>query len=121
MVMRIYGSELRQAALAALEKGQTRRVVSLLFGVSIPTLDRWKRQQHQSGQIAPRPRGHLRSAFGPSGSTERQVLEALLKESPDATLQQLLEEWQKRTGQSASRASLARAITHLGWTRKKRA
>ena len=119
--MKIYGSELRQAALSALESGQKRQLVALMFGVSVPTLDRWRREQRQNGQIAPRPRGHLRSVFGPPESQERQVLKSLLEEAPDATLQEHLERWQTDTGQRASRASLARAVTRLGWTRKKRA
>jgi len=119
--MKVYGSELRQAALAALEGGQKRGLVGLMFGVSVPTLDRWRREQRQRGQVAPRPRGHLRSAFGAAESAERAVLKGLLEEAPDATLQEHLERWHICTGHKASRASLARAITGLGWTRKKRA
>ena len=118
--MKIYGGELRQAALAALAKGQQRQLVALMLGVSVPTLDRWRREQRRSGQVAPRPRGHLRSAFGSAESAERAVLKSLLEAKPDATLQEHLEGWQVLTGQRASRASLARAITRLDWTRKKR-
>ena len=115
--MKIYGPELRQSALAALERGEKRRSVSLMLEVSVPTLDRWRRQQRQSGQVAPRPRGHLRCAFE---AKESAVLEELLHQTPDATLEAHLEEFGRVTGHSASRASLARAVKRLGWTRKKR-
>jgi transposase len=116
--MKVYGSELRQAALRALEAGQKRQAVALMLGVSVPTLDRWRREHRQSGQVAPRPRGHKRCAFG---TRESELLQELLRQAPDATLEQHLQAWRAQTGQSASRASLARAIVRLGWTRKKRA
>ena len=115
--MKIYGSELRQAALRAVESGSKRRVVATMFGVSVPTLDRWGREHRQSGQVAARPRGHLRRALGPEAQA---ILEALLHKRADATVDAHLEAFRVQTGQSASRSSLARAIVRLGWTRKKR-
>src|SRR5688500_8965903 len=87
-----------------------------MLSVSVPTLDRWRREHRQSGQVAPCPRGHKRCAFG---TQESQLLQALLRQAPDATLEQHLQAWRAQSGQNASRASLARAIVRLGWTRKK--
>ena len=120
--MKVYGQELRELALAALERGEKRHLVAQMFGMSVPTLDRWRREQRQRGQVAPRARGHKRCAFGASDSAEHEVLKELLNQAPDATLEQHLQAWRTKTGhrQGASRASLARAVERLGWTRKKR-
>jgi transposase-like protein len=88
-----------------------------MLEVSVSTLDRWRRQSRRSGQVAPRSRGHLRCAFG---SAEQEHLLTLLRQTPDATIDQLLHAWRETTTRPASRASLARAIVRLNWTRKKR-
>jgi len=124
--MKVYGQELRELALAALERGEKRHLVAQMFGMSVPTLDRWRREQRQRGQAAPRARGHKRCAFGASDSAGHEVLKELLNQAPDATLEEHLRAWRAKTGhspghsQGASRASLARAVERLGWTRKKR-
>jgi len=115
--MKVYGEELRRAAIGALERGSTQREVAMMLGVSVPTLARWRREHRQRGQVAPRARGHRRRAVDASG--EAQLL-SLLQEWPDATLEQHLTRYRQTTGHTLSRASLARAIVRLGWTRKKR-
>ena len=115
--MAIYGEELRRVALRALEAGQRRSEVAQTLGVSIPTLDRWRREFRQSGQEAPRPRGHKKSAFSPE---QLPQLKSMVGASPDSTLKEHLRTWQEQSGQSASDSSLRRALKQLGWSFKKR-
>lgn len=115
--MKIYGRELRQVALRALEEGQRRRQVSEMLGVSVPTLDRWRREYRLQGQEAARPRGHKRCAFS---RDDLPRLKSLVEAAPDAPLDQHLAQWQHQSGQSASYSSLRRALVRLGWSFKKR-
>lgn len=115
--MKIYGEELRGVALRALEAGQRRSEVAQTLGVSVPTLDRWRREFRQSGQEAPRARGHKKSAFSPE---DLPRLKAWVQAAPDSTLLDHLACWQKQSGQSASYSSLRRALVRLGWSCKKR-
>lgn len=116
--MKIHSKEVRQLALRALERGERRAEVSRMLCVPVPTLDRWRHEFRRSGQEAPLPRGHLQAAFG---AGELLLLEAQLRQSPDATLDRQVEQWCHRTGRASSRSSLKRALVKLGWTRKKRA
>jgi transposase len=115
--MKIYGQELRQVALRALESGQRRREVSEMLGVSVPTLDRWRREFRLQGQDASRPRGHKRSVFAPD---DLAALRSVVEAAPDDTLLEHLARWQEHSGQSASYSSLRRALVRLGWSFKKR-
>lgn len=115
--MRIYGTELRCVALRALESGGRRREVAQTLGVSIPTLDRWRREFRQGGQEAPRPRGHKKRAFS---SEQLLLLKSVVQASPDATVKEHLRTWRERSGQGASDSSVRRALKQLGWSFKKR-
>jgi transposase-like protein len=61
--MKIHSGEVRQLALAALERGEKRAAVSQMFKVPVGTLDRWRREFRRLGKSAPAARGHQRSAF----------------------------------------------------------
>lgn len=118
--MKFHSAEVRQLALAALERGEPRQVVSQLFEVPVGTLDRWRREFRQTGKNAPAPRGHKRAAFE---AVDLPLLEAQLRAAPDATLEQQAALWRQNTGRPASRSSVQRALKRLGprgWTRKKR-
>jgi len=118
--MKFHSAEVRQLALAALERGEPRRVVSQLFEVPLGTLDRWRREFRQTGKNAPAPRGHKRAAFA---AADLPQLEAQLRATPDATLEQHATTWRQSTQRNASRSSVQRALKRLGsrgWTRKKR-
>ena len=124
--MKFHSTEVRQLALCALERGESRRSVAAMFAMPLSTLDRWWGEFRHLGKRAPLPRGHRRAAF--SGA-DLARLESQLRACPDATLEQQAANWRQTTGQQASRASLHRALKRLGppgpngpmgWTRKKR-
>lgn len=116
-MVKIYGQELRQVALRALERGKTRREVSALLCVSIPTLDRWRHQYRHHQQDAPRARGHNPCAFS---APDLDTLKQLVQEHPDATLDQHVALWNAHTGRTTSRSSVNRALDRLNWSYKKR-
>jgi transposase len=118
--MKFHSAQVRQVALRALERGETRGSVSRLVAVPLSTLDRWWSQFGRSSKQAAWPGGHKRAAF--SGQ-DLVRLEAQLRACPDATLQQQAARWRQETGQNASRAWVQRGLKRLGvkgWTRKKR-
>ena len=104
--------------LDALDGGTARREVVRLFGVSSPTITRWRRRRRETGSLAPSPRpgppGPLRAAL-------RAGLPARLAAHPDATLAEHATWWEGEHGVRPSHATLSRVLVHdLGWTRKKR-
>lgn len=108
---------MRRAALRALESGKGRREVAQTLGVSIPTLDRWRREFRQGGREAPRPRVHKRKAISPE---QWPRLKSVVQAAPDSTAKDHLRLWQEQSGQSVSNSSLRRALKQLGWSCKKR-
>src|SRR5205085_9666463 len=111
-----YSRDLRIRALDALDLGTPRPEVIRLFGVSTATLTRWRRRQRETGGLAEsvRPGPPKRKTAGLSaGLVER------LGERSDATLAEHCQWWAERSGSRVSHATMSRAITRLGWTRKK--
>lgn len=115
--MKAYSLDLRERVVCAALNGLSRREVVATFGVSLATLKRWLRL-HQQGDLRPQSipgrRHHLRLEAEP-------LLRAQLRAHPDATLDEHRQQWYREQGQSMSRATMARAIKRVGYTRKKRA
>ena len=115
--MKAYSRDLRVRVLDALDGGTARREVVRLFGVSSPTITRWRRRRRETGSLAPSPRpgppGPLRAAL-------RAGMPARLGTHPDATLEQHCTWWAETHGVRPSQATMSRVIVRdLGWTRKK--
>src|SRR5687768_4528479 len=114
--MKAYSRDLRIRALEALDQATPRPEVIRLFGVSTATLTRWRRRQRETGSLAESPRP------GPPGVKTVGLSAALvprLQEHPDATLEEHCAWWEATSGIRVSHATMSRAITGLGWTRKK--
>ena len=114
--MKAYSRDLRIRALDALDQGTPRPEVIRLFGVSTATLTRWRRRQRETGSLAESPR------LGPPGVKTvglGAALEPRLQAQPDATLGEHCAWWEQVSGIRVSHATMSRAITALGWTRKK--
>ena len=107
---------MRIRALDALDVGTPRPEVIRLFGVSTATLTRWRRRQRETGSLAQSRRP------GPPKVKTAGLATALvprLEAHPDATLEEHRRWWEQASGQRVSQATMSRAITRLGWTRKK--
>jgi transposase len=115
--MRPYSEDLRWRVVRAVEKGTPRADVAEQFAVSVPTIERWLRQQRETGRLAPKP------VPGPVAVKTDALLAALparMAGHADATLADHCSWWYEVSGVEVSTATLSRALTRLGWTRKKR-
>ena len=113
--MKAYSRDVRIRALDGLDRGTPRPEVIRLFGVSTATLTRWRRRQRETGSLAESPRP------GPPGVKTAGLPAALvprLREQPDATLEEHCAWWAATSGIRVSHATMSRALTRLGWTRK---
>ncbi len=105
--------------LAAVDRGDPYAEVSRLFGVSLATIGRYTRRRRETGEVAPRP-SPGRTARICKNAEERRALWEQLEESPEATLLQHRETWERERGVRVSIATMSRAIRRLGWTYKQR-
>jgi|RhiMetdeSRZDD1v2_1073273.scaffolds.fasta_scaffold1962985_1 transposase len=114
--MKAYSIDLRERALAALDRGMSRASVVATFQVSQGSIKRWLRARRETGDLTPRrPPGRPATIQ----STQTPALRAQLEQHPDATLAEHAAHWNADTGTTLSQWSLGRAIRALGWSRKK--
>ena len=116
--MKPYSVDLRERVLAAVDRGTPRAEVCAAFAVSEPTVRRWLRRRRETGGVAPTV---PRNRPAPKGSALRAWLPERLGVASDATLSELVRDFAAESGVAVSTATVSRAITRLGWTRKKRA
>jgi transposase len=114
--MKPYSEDLRWRVVTAVAGGMERRAAVQVFLVSLPTIKRWLKQQRETGDLAARP------VPGPP-AVKQDALRAALPErlaaGADKTLDDHCAWWREHTGIVVSTATMSRAITALGWTRKK--
>jgi transposase len=115
--MKAYSEDLRERVVRAVAIGTPRDEVAATFAVSVPTITRWLRLQRETGRLAPK------SVPGPVAVKTEAVMAARperLVEHADATLAEQCSWWQEASGVQVSTATMSRALTRLGWSRKKR-
>jgi len=109
--------DLRQQALAALAGGLRRKEVCQAFGIHRTTLRQWQLRQ-KAGCLDDRPRSGSPRKIKPE---DEATLLRQLQATSDATVEEHLLRWHQEQGRLVSRATMARSILRLNWTRKKRA
>ncbi len=113
--MGIASGEVRRRAIEAYEAGKgSQAQVANLYGVDISTFQRWLHRYRESGRSEPLPRGHNPPALD---DAQMQELDALVEQTPDATLAQLRE----ALGVSCSTVAIHNALKRLGYRYKKNA
>ena len=115
--MKAYSEDLRERVIRAVESGRPRDEVAVRFEVSLPTIERWVRLKRDTGGLVRRP------VPGPAAVKTAELLAALperLAGRADATLAEHCSWWRGVSGFEVSTATMSRALTRLGWTRKKR-
>jgi transposase len=113
--MSIASKEIRKRALEAhLNRGLTQARVARNYNVHITTFQRWLFDFRQSGSCEPKKRGHRQAVFSGNALTE---LERLVKNNPDATLEELRE----MSGTSVSIVTVHNSLQRLGYRYKKNA
>jgi len=114
--MKAYSEDLRERVVRAVARGTPRAEVAATFAVSVPTITRWLRLKRETGSVARRP------VPGPAAVKTEAVMAALperLVEHADATLDEQCSWWREVAGVQVSTATMSRALTRLGHSRKK--
>ncbi len=112
---KVYSIDLREAVLRSLDEGQSKSAAHRLFHVSRSTIDRWLSLREQSGSVSPRA-----MRCGGVSSLQGAVFEEFVHAHAHATLGEMSHAWQQQMGVSLTAMSFSRALSRLGWTRKKR-
>ena len=113
--MRPYSTDLRERIAAAIDHHEgSLRQIARTFRVSLSFLVRLLPRRHAAGTLNPKPHG---GSPPPSlGPDDLQRLDALIREQPDATLEQL----RQRGGFRCSLTTLWRALRRQRLTSKKK-
>lgn len=107
---------LRERAVAAVLAGRPRREVAFAYGVCLRSLERWL-ALHAAGQsLEDKPRSGRPPLVGPEREAD---LRALVAERPTATLAELCDAWEERTGVRLGLSTMHDALERLGISRKK--
>ena len=112
--MKTYSMDLRERVVRACkEKVGTRKEIAGLFGVSTAWIRRLLQRRRETGSMAAQKRGTRKPPKFSGPSLEK--LKRLVREQPDATLQELL----ASSGVDGSIMAVHRALERLGCRRKK--
>lgn len=112
-----YSQDLRERAIAALEKGEKSHAeIAEDFKIHESTLDKWWARYQMTGSCAAWP-----ATGGPSRVLQacERVIRDALKNQPDATLEELCERVQASHHLTASRSMMSRELQLLNLPRKK--
>jgi transposase len=115
--MKAYSEDLRERVIRAVEQGRPRDEVVARFEVSMPTIERWVRLKRETGGLA---RRRVTGGVPLKTAGLQAALPERLAEHADATLAEQCAWWRDISGFEVSTATMSRALTRLGWTRKKR-
>ena len=114
-----YDIVFRQRAVAAYNAGEGgyHRLAKVL-GIAYRTLQRWVAQARSTGSVAPRPK-----AGGYACPIDLDMLKAIVREAPDATVAELTWEYNRRVSapQRTNETSFRRAMRRVGFVLKKNA
>jgi len=106
-----YSQDLRDRVLAAGDRGLKTKQIAQIFAVSPAWVRRLKQRRRETGETAPRPMG---------GATfikiDRTLLAELVRQQPDATLEEL----RQRLGVQCAISAVSMALKGLGLSFKKR-
>jgi transposase len=113
--MRPYSEDLRTRIIDAIERGEESwRQIASRFVVSLSCVIRLVQRYRQTGAVAPKPHGGGREPA--LDSAQLETLRGLVKERPDATLEEL----RAALGVSCSTMAIVRALKRLKLPLKKK-
>ena len=116
--MRAYSRDLRQKVVDAYDRGVgSQRQIAETFGVSRSFVEKLLQRRRTTGNIAPLPHG---GGVKPVLDDEALALvRQLVKEEPDATLEELCEAVNRQRGVRVSVSNMCTRLKHIGLPRKK--
>lgn len=106
-----YSQDLRDRVLAAYDDGMETKPIATLFKVSPAWARRVKQRREQFGETTPRCAGGFKII-----KVDRAQLAELVREDPDATLEELRE----RLGVKCAISTICMALKQLGFSLKKK-
>jgi len=116
--MAAYSFDLRQKILRAWERCfGSQRTIADVFGVSLACVEKVVRQHRTTGAMAPKPH-----AGGPKprlDAAAQAMIRRLVRDHPDATLQEFRTRVAAATGVCVSLATRCRVLQRLGLPRNK--
>ena len=115
--MKAYSTDLRERIVYSVTSGQPKSLVARLLGIGRATVDRYVRQHQITGDLSPKPRPGAEPLIRPD---QHPMLVAQLEATPDATLAEHCETWERTQGVRVSIDTMRRAIGRVDWRVKKR-
>ena len=116
--MKPYSLDLREKILRAYdERRGSQRALAALFSVSRSFVEKLLQRRRSTGTIAPRP--HAGGCQPSCDAAARELLVLMLRDQPDATLEELCAQLGQRRGLWVSVPTISRLLTRLGLPRKK--
>jgi transposase len=112
-----YSMDLRERVVAVIEAGLSTRTAAARFSIGIATAGAWARLKRATGEIRPAKQGK------PTGSVldpHRDFILGILKETPDTTLDELVERLKGERGVTVVRTAVWKFLNRHGQTHKKR-
>lgn len=115
--MKAYSIDLRQRIIEAYQNQEdSQRKLAKRFKVSLSFIQKLLKQYRESGDIAPHQRG---KGFESKLAKHTEIVEKLVEEKNDATLEELQVSLEKETGISLSISNICRFLQQRKLTRKK--
>lgn len=116
-LMQQYSTDLREAAVHALDTGASATEVARLLGVSRRSVLRWDERRQLTGSVAASPRSGPSAKLTP---VARALLQQRVADHPDATLNDHRAALAEVLDIQVSEATMSRTMGRLGITHKKR-
>jgi len=111
--MKTASPEIRLRAIEAYGSGKyTRQQIADFLGYHVSSIKNWIRQYGESQRLHPLPKGHMKATFS---QDEEGPLIAYVEANPDATLEEIRNNFQKKCCLQTISATMER----LGFRRKK--
>jgi transposase len=108
-----YSNDLREKVMAALDRGEKKSHVSQMFNISRDSIDRWLKRREVTGNV--------KAAQGYQKGHSHRIedwdqFRAFAQKYGDKTQAEMTQLWPG----AISKRTIARALAHIDWTRKKR-
>lgn len=117
--MKAYSLDLRQKIVDTYAEGNTsQRQLAKQFRVALSFIEKLLKQQRETGSIAPKQR--IEQTPTKLNAEQLRVLEQLVEANNDATLAELREQLEEKTGVVIARSTVDRMLRQLTITVKKK-
>ena len=112
-----YSVDLRERVIKAWQNGKKQTWIAETFAISVSSIKRYISRYRQTGSVAPTEQGREEPLIT---AEQGPLVQAMVDEQPDMTLEGYCEAWAKRTGQRVSDSTMSRALQRFDRPRKKR-